>query len=156
MDQNADGTSDQNPLTTPFTGLTPGDAYVVPTPQPITPVTFFGAFSSLGTTGIFSPPFDPNTLPLIVSGPVVASTSVPGGSGSDNLITDGTTSTLNVTFDRPMQVSSFTPDQVLQIMGPTGAISGPQYFPEDSVDQRFPLPPRGDRFTLVDPDRAEL
>ena len=35
MDQNADGTTDQNPLTTPFTGLTPGDAYVVPNPQPV-------------------------------------------------------------------------------------------------------------------------
>ena len=34
MDQNADGTSDQNPLTTPFTGLTPGDAYMAPMPQP--------------------------------------------------------------------------------------------------------------------------
>ena len=118
--------------------LTPGDAYVVPTPQPETPVTFFGSFSSIGTTGIFSPPFNLNTLPLIVSGPVVASTSVPGGTGSDNLITDGTTSTLNVTFDRPMQVSTFTPSQVLRIMGPTGAITGPQYFPEDSVDQTIP------------------
>ena len=56
MDQNADGTTDENPLTTPFKGLTPGDAYVVPTPQPVTPVTFFGVFTSLGTTGIFSPP----------------------------------------------------------------------------------------------------
>ena len=43
MDQNADGTSDQNALTTPFTGLTPGDVYAVPTPQPTTPVTFHGA-----------------------------------------------------------------------------------------------------------------
>ena len=30
MDQNADGTSDENPLATPFTGLTPGDVYAVP------------------------------------------------------------------------------------------------------------------------------
>ena len=37
MDQNADGTSDQNPLTTPFTGLTPGDAYVAPIPSPLCP-----------------------------------------------------------------------------------------------------------------------
>ena len=35
MDQNADGTADENPLTTPFTGLTPGDVYAVPTPQPV-------------------------------------------------------------------------------------------------------------------------
>ena len=138
MDQNADGTTDQNPLTTPFMGTTPGDAYVVPTPQPATPVTFFGTFSTVSTTGIFSPPFNLNTLPLIVSGPVVVSTSVPGGTGSSNLITDGTTSTLNVTFDRPIQVSSFTPSQVLRIMGPTGPITGPQYLPEDNVDQTIP------------------
>ena len=43
MDQNADGTSDQNAVTTPFTGLTPGDVYAAPMPQPMTPVTFFGA-----------------------------------------------------------------------------------------------------------------
>ena len=34
MDQNADGTTDENPLTTPFTGLTPGDVYAAPMPQP--------------------------------------------------------------------------------------------------------------------------
>ena len=58
---------------------------------------------------------------------------MPGGDSADgNLITDGTTSTLNVTFDRPMQVSTFTPSQVVQIMGPTGSVSGPQYFPSTS------------------------
>src|SRR5208282_5553126 len=46
--------------------------------------------------------------------------------------------TFNVTFDRPMQVSSFTPSDVLQIMGPTGSISGPQDFPNGTVDQTIP------------------
>ena len=55
MDQNADGTTDENPISTPFKGLTPGDAYVVPTPDPISPVTFFGTFSTPAFTGIFSP-----------------------------------------------------------------------------------------------------
>jgi hypothetical protein len=123
MDQNADGTVDQNPLTTPFTGLTPGDVYAVPAPQPLTPVTFSKAAYTGGVnTGgyILSPPFNQNTLPLIVPGPQVLSTSVPSGTGTDNLITNGTTSTLNLTFDRPMQVSTFTPAQIVQIMGPTG------------------------------------
>ncbi len=133
MDQNANGTTDENPLTTPYTGLTPGDVYAVPTPQPTVPVTF-----GPNPLSILSPPFNQNTLPIIVPGPQVASTSVPNGTGSDNLIVDGTTSTLNVTFDRPMQTSSFTPAQVLSIMGPTGLISGPQYFPNDSVDQIIP------------------
>ena len=80
-----------------------------------------------------APPFNQNTLPLIVPGPQVLSTSVPGGdSANGNLITDGTTSTLNVTFDRPMQVSTFTPSQVLQIMGPTGSISAARILPVDS------------------------
>ena len=133
MDQNANGTGDQNPLTTPYTGLTPGDVYAVPTPQPVVPVTF-----GPNPLSILSPPFDQSTLPLIVPGPQVASTSVPNGSGSDNLIVNGTTSTMNVTFDRPMQVSTFTPAQVLSIMGPTGSITDPQYFPNDSVDQIIP------------------
>ena len=120
MDQNADGTPDENAVTTSFIGTTPGDVYAVPTPQPATSIAFFGA------TSILSPPFNQNTLPLIVPGPQVLATSVPGGdSANGNLITDGTTSTLNVTFDRPMQVSTFTPAQIVQIMGPTGPVSGP-------------------------------
>ena len=38
-----------------------------------------------------------------------------------------------------MLVSTFTPDEVLQIMGPTGAITGPQFFSEGSVDQQIPV-----------------
>lgn len=124
MDQNADGTSDENAVTTAFKGTTPGDVYAVPMPDPTTAVQFLGAAS------ILSPPFDQTTLPLIVPGPQVLSTSVPGGdSGAGNLVTDGTVSSLNVTFDRPMQVSSFTPGEVGPIMGPAGLVSGPQYFP---------------------------
>ena len=65
MDQNADGTPDQNAVTTLFTGLTPGDVYAAPTPQPTVPITFLGAAS------ILHPPFNQNTLPLIVPGPQI-------------------------------------------------------------------------------------
>jgi subtilisin-like proprotein convertase family protein len=134
MDQNADGTGDENPLTTPFTGTTPGDVYAVPTPAPTVPVTF-----GPNPLSILEPPFNQNTLPLIVPGPQVLSTSVPGSSGSNpDLLVSGTTSTFDVTFDRPMEVSTFTPADVLQIMGPTGSISGPQVFSEESVDQTIP------------------
>lgn len=132
MDQNADGTGDENPLTTPFTGTTPGDVYAVPTPDPSVPITF-----GPNPLSILQPPFNQNTLPLIVPGPQVLSTSVPGSTSPD-LLVSGTTSTFDVTFDRPMQVSTFTPGQVLQIMGPTGSISGPQFFSEQSVDQTVP------------------
>ena len=145
--------ADQNPLTTPFTGLTPGDVYAVPTPQPTTPVTFLGAAS------ILSPPFNQNTLPLIVPGPQITEhASAPGSStGTDNLILNGTTSSFNVTFDRPMQVSTFTPGQVLQIMGPTGSVSGPQYFASDRVGQTIPAATRDrPRHAQLDADRPEL
>ena len=136
MDQNADGTSDENPLTTPFTGLTPGDVYAAPMPAPTAPITFNSAAS------ILSPPFDQNTLPLIIPGPYVVSTSVPNG-GSDNVVngtnnTDNTDSSLSVTFDRPMETSTFTPANVLQIMGPLGSISGPQSYPSDDTLQTIP------------------
>ncbi len=166
MDQNADGTPDENPLTMPngFVGSTPGDVYAVPAPAPtITSTTFEGfiqtgspvveVFSSLtglgvgdvvtgdgipsGTTimavddfdftitlsanattnafedlvstsealfkfaaytggpnlggYILSPPFNQQTLPIIVPGPQVVATSVPGGdAAAGNLITGGT------------------------------------------------------------------
>ena len=131
MDQNADGTGDENPLTTPITSTTPGDVYAVPTPDPSVPITF-----GPNPLSILQPPFNQNTLPLIVPGPQVLSTSVPT-SGTD-LVVSGTTSTFDVTFDRPMKVSTFTPAEVLQIMGPTGSISGPQVFSESSVDQTIP------------------
>ena len=153
MDQNADGTPDENAVTTLYTGLTPGDVYAVPTPQPVVPTTFLGALS------ILHPPFDENTLPLTVPGPQVLSTSVPNGSGSDNLVVDGSVNSLSVTFDRPMQVSTVTPGQVLQIMGPTGSISGPQYFPSDVqtgqaisgvLDSTVTVPSFGGTFTIAD------
>ncbi len=129
MDQNADGTSDENAITTSFLGVstfdtTPGDVYAVPAPLPTGSTRFDGA------TSILTAPLNPNTLPLIVPGPQVLSTSVPGGDAANgNLITDGTASSLSVTFDRPMEVASFTPAEVDQIMGPAGSISGPQFFP---------------------------
>src|SRR5262249_46143888 len=131
MDQNADGQSDQNPVTTPFTGLTPGDVYAAPMPAPAAAFTF-------NATNLIAPPFDQNTLPLILPAPYLPGTSAPNGTGIDNLVLNGTNSTLNVTFDRPMQVDTFTPDQVLQIMGPTGSLSDPQYYPSSAVGQTIP------------------
>jgi subtilisin-like proprotein convertase family protein len=152
-DQNADGTSDENPLTLPdgYTGLTPGDVYAVPTPQLTAPVTFTTAQS------ILTPPFNDNTEPLIVPGPQILSTQAvatsgqtsSGGYGSSNELVDDTTSQYNVTFDRPVLVNtaaagatptpgSFNSSQVLSIMGPLGSITAPQAYPSDSVDQEIP------------------
>jgi subtilisin-like proprotein convertase family protein len=148
MDQNADGTPDENPLTLPggYTGLTPGDVYAVPTPQLTAPVTFTAAAYTGGVnTGgyILSPPYNQNTVPLIVTGPQVLATQAVGTSGelsttSDDLITDDSASQFDVTFDRPIQTSSFDSSQVLSIMGPVGAITGPQTFGSTAVDQAIP------------------
>jgi len=165
-DQNADGSSDENALRSSFTGETPGDVYAVPAPQ-------IGETSYLGAQSILRPTFglNPNTLPLIVPGPQVLSTSVPGGdAASGNLVTDGTTSSFNLTFDRPMLVNtaaagqtptpgSFTAADVLSIMGPTGSISEPQYFPSDvqtgqmisgTLDSTLTIPSFGGTFTVGD------
>ena len=91
MDQNADGTSDQNAVTTAFFGLTPGDVYAAPAPQPSSPVTFQGALSTGGNYGILQAPFNQNTLPLIVPGPQVLSTSVPGRHRAATWSSNGTT-----------------------------------------------------------------
>ncbi len=143
MDQNADGISDENPLTMTngFTGATPGDVYAVPTPQlpPGAQQTFTTALS------ILSPPFNQNTLPLIVPGPQIASTQAVGGgnvlsTGTKDLISNNTVSKYLVTFDRPIQTSSFTNavGNQVSIMGPLGSISGPQAFAPTTLDQSVP------------------
>ena len=151
MDQNANATTDENPLNPVqfpdgYTGLTPGDIYAVPTPQLTAPVTFTSAAYTGGpNTGgyILSPPFNQNTLPLIISGPQVLTTQAVGTGGevsttSDDLITNDSASSFDVTFDRPVQTSSFDASQVLSIMGPVGSITGPQTFSANSVDQSIP------------------
>ena len=62
-------------------------------------------------------------------------TAVGPSTGTANLLTDDSTSQINVTFDRPVQVSSFTPSQVLSIMGPSGSVLAPQTFGSTSIDQ---------------------
>ena len=100
MDQNGNGVP----------GEVPGDTYVVG--QPTGSTTY--------ATG---------TLPLTVTGPIVSSTTVVDktgtviSSGSNNLVLNNTVSALQVTFDRNMQVSTFTAAQILSIIGPAGPAS---------------------------------
>ncbi len=144
VDQNTDAIAGQNPLTAVYVGLTPGDAYVAPMPAPLTP-TAFGP----DPLSLLAPPFSSMTLPLIVPGAHLAGTSVPGGTGPDNLLVDGTTSSLLVTFDRDMDAASFTADKVLQIMGPSGSISGPQFFGSNTAGEFIPAPPRAGASSLL-------
>jgi Bacterial Ig-like domain len=69
------------------------------------------------------------TLPLIVPGPNLIGTAAINSagtvisSGTNNLVLDTTVNALQLTFDRNIQVGSFTPAQILSIFGPAGAIS---------------------------------
>jgi len=74
----------------------------------------------------FQLPYDQNTLPLIVPGPHVVSTDVPGNPATpDNLVLNGTTNSIDVVFDRDMNASTFTPASIVRMFGPAGQINGP-------------------------------
>ncbi len=136
VDQNSNAAAGQNPLTTAYTGLTPGDAYVAPMPAPRTPTTF-----GTDPLTLLAPPFSTSTLPLIVSGAHIASTQATNGSGGpDDLVFNNTTKSLKVTFDRDITASSFTAADVLQIMGPAGSVSGPQFFNSNATGQAITAP----------------
>jgi subtilisin-like proprotein convertase family protein len=131
MDQNADATTGEDPRTSPFTGMSPGDLYEAPNPSPPSPATFAGADPMA--------PFDPKTLPLLVYGPHIVSTSVPGSPASaDNLVTDRTVNALDVTFDRDMQVSTFTAGDVTRIAGPSGTIGGTSVYSSQDILKSIP------------------
>ena len=144
MDQNADGTADENPLTIPFTGLTPGDVYAVPAPAPTKKVTFSNAAS------ILNPPFNQNTLPLSVPGPQILSTTVVGTSGQTTSGAYGSQPG-DRRYDQqdagdlrpadPDQHASL-PSQVLSIMGPVGSIPAPQSFASSCATSRSTPRPR--------------
>jgi subtilisin-like proprotein convertase family protein len=113
-DQNANGVTNQSTFAGKF-----GDVWAVPGPAPNNPTPL-------------QLPYDPNTLPLILPGPhLVAITpvdtsgnEVPAAAGQldDNRVVNGMVSAIDVTFDRDMLVSSFTPAVVLRILGPVGPI----------------------------------
>jgi subtilisin-like proprotein convertase family protein len=90
----------------------------------------------------YSIPDGRDTLPLIVPGPHVLSTSVTGvkgtvGTGSNNLVNDDNVQSINVTFDRTMDVTTFTPAQVLTITGPAGPINTPQTFTSTGTSKTY-------------------
>jgi large repetitive protein len=87
---------------------------------------FYAAPTPLSLSAPFTGPFSQDTLPLILPGPHVASTRVPGAPvTADNLVLNGQVNAIDVTFDRDMDPSTITPATILRIMGPTGPITGP-------------------------------
>ena len=114
MDQNADGVPGE---TTPNAAGT-DDVYSIPMP-------------ASGSTP-FVAPFNQTTLPLIVSGPYVASSVALDASGDvipqtngQNLALNTTVTGIDVTFDRDMNPATFTAADVLSVVGPDGTVPGP-------------------------------
>jgi large repetitive protein len=90
-------------------------------PTPVTPTA-----DTNNTPLPFVGPFLANTMPLIIPGPSIVSTDIPGRPASaTNLVVDATVNAIDVVFDRDMDPSTITPASVLQVMGPNGAIKGP-------------------------------
>jgi subtilisin-like proprotein convertase family protein len=136
MDQNADAGPGQDPETTRFVGLTPGDDFITPSPARRTSTSFAGPGLPVG-------PYTAGSLPLIVPGPHVINVIANGvggassGSTSDHLILNDKVSSVDVVFDRQVQVATITGGQVLSIVGPAGPISGPQTFNSSAVARDF-------------------
>jgi subtilisin-like proprotein convertase family protein len=113
MDQDADG----------LAGNPNADAYSIPKPL-------------LGTLP-FQGPFDQTTEPLVVPGPHVIQTQVVGNPITpDNEVLNGTVSSIDVTFDRNINPASFTPSQILRMVGPAGSIG-----PNGAIPASFTITP---------------
>jgi subtilisin-like proprotein convertase family protein len=129
MDQNTDGT----------VGTTPDDYFAAP--SPVNP-----AQSWTGT--FFTPSYTGNTLPIIITGPQFIKLSIPGQdpTSSEVLLLNATTSILDITFDRNMDPASFTPNQIIRLVGPAGAIG-----PNAAIPASFSITPNP---LGTDPDPA--
>ena len=140
MDQNADGVGGENPTT--FTGQeTPNDTFAAPSPTDSSQSTF-------ANLGFFTPSYTADTLPIQIPGPHVLSSTSQGGTttSSGTLVLNATTTFIDVTFDRDMDPTSFTPAQILSFIGPVGAIG-----PNGAVPASFTITPNPNH---NDPDAA--
>ena len=103
VDQNQNTITDE-----PSSSTTLGDVFAIPTPT---------------AGGPFVLPYDASTLPLIIPGPYIISTSVVGQPASpDNLVLNGTNDSIDVTFDRDMMPNALNNTNILRMVGPAGTI----------------------------------
>ena len=73
-------------------------------------------------------PFKPSvsllSQPLIIPGPRVIATSIPGQPATaDNLVLNAAATSIDLTFDRDMDPASFTLADIVRLTGPAGAIT---------------------------------
>lgn len=105
VDQDSDGRENE---VKPFPGVQ-DDWFAVPTPLSGAP---------------FQQTYAAGSLPITVTGPRVIASEALGGTGTeDNLALNQTVSALDVQFDRLINATTFTKDDVLRITGPLGDIS---------------------------------
>jgi len=70
-------------------------------------------------------PFDLTTLPLVVPGPTVTEVRLPNATDPNTdprLIRDGEVDALDVVFDRDIDPDTFTPEDILRLIGPAGIV----------------------------------
>jgi subtilisin-like proprotein convertase family protein len=129
MDQNANGIAGEPLVLTPGSSSL-GDAFAAPTPTTNKPFLF---------------PYSQDTLPIIIPGPHVIQTFVPGLDANnnplnppsgDNLVLNRPVNAIDVVFDRDMDPSTFTTAQLLRLFGPYGRI--PLFDKEDAFGNPLP------------------
>ena len=133
MDQNGDGVGGRNPNVGVFPygsevfGTAPGDVYAVPTPDPVDPEVFDGQN--------VNPPYSPTSLPLMISGPRVVGSAVPGVTKTaDNLVTDAAVPALDITFDRDMDPNTIlVGNHVARVATPYGTFAPGDLLPDGST-----------------------
>jgi subtilisin-like proprotein convertase family protein len=131
MDQDADGVEAEAAVV----GVGLGDVYAAPRP------TSTGGSFQLDANGFFAGPYDQDSLPLILPGPHVIRSGVPGApAAGDNLSQDRPVNGLDLTFDREMAILSFTGADVLRVQGPAGELISPRTFTPPAVQLNLPIP----------------
>jgi subtilisin-like proprotein convertase family protein len=125
MDQDADGVRGEDKMD----GVGPGDVYAVPRPTARGSAFDVAPPNSPSTVnypaGFILGPYDRDTLPIILNGPVQTTVTVPGEPTGGTLALDRKVGALDVAFDRLMIARSVSAADVVRVDGPGGPIEGP-------------------------------
>jgi subtilisin-like proprotein convertase family protein len=125
MDQDADGVRGEDKMD----GVGPGDVYAVPRPTARGSAFDIAPPNSPSTVnypaGFILGPYDRDSLPIILNGPVQTTVTVPGEPTGGTLALDRKVGALDVAFDRLMIAQSISAADVIRVDGPAGPINGP-------------------------------
>lgn len=103
-------------------------------------VTSGGTSTGNPMPAAWSVPNSAESLPLIVSGPVVAGSDTQNA--TNNLAVNSKVSYVDVNFDRnmagPGSPGALTPSKILSVVGPAGSVLQPQAFVSTQIGQKVP------------------